>query len=70
MYRIKEMDTIIKIENDILIKALFTHDIFAHDIAIKIKRYCDKNIFLNYWCLKANQGKHLTKHRVPWFVVR
>jgi len=30
------------------IKALFTRDIFAHDIAIKIKRYCDKKIILSH----------------------
>jgi len=52
------------------VKALFTRDISTHNITIKIKRYCDKKIILSHWCLKANQGKLLTKHRVTWFVVR
>jgi len=39
--------------------------IFARDI--EIKRYFWA---MSHGCLKANQGKLLTKHRVPWFVVR
>jgi len=54
----------------LLLEALFTRDISAHNITIKIKRCCDKKIILSHWCLKANQGKLLMKHRVPWFVVR
>jgi len=44
-----------------LTKGLYTLDIFAHNIAIKIKRYCDKKIILNHGCLKANQDKLLNK---------
>jgi hypothetical protein len=43
----------------IFFKALFTRDIFGHNIAIK--RYWDKNIFLTI-DFKTNQGKLLTKH--------
>jgi len=39
--------------------ALFTRDIFTHNNAIK--RYRDKNIFLNHG-FKTVQGKLLTKH--------
>ncbi len=52
-----------------LCEGLYTLDIFAHNIAIKIKRYCNKKIILSHWYLKANQGTLLTKHREPWFVV-
>jgi len=34
-------------------------------------QYCDKKIKRYFWTMdfKTNQGKLLTKHRVPWFVV-
>ncbi len=53
------------LEKNVLYKGLYTLDIFAHDVAIKRKRYCDKKIILSHLYLKANQGKLLTKHRVP-----
>ncbi len=32
---------------------------------IHTRHFCDKKIILSHGCLKANQGKLLTKHRVP-----
>ncbi len=46
------------------LKANVTHN-------IEIKRYCDKKIFIfEPWISKTSQGKLLTKHKVPWFVIR
>jgi len=53
------------------IKALYTLDIFAHNIAIKIycnkkycdKEYCDKNIILSHACLKAKVSSYPKKSR-------
>jgi len=43
----KESAELLSVKN-YLFKALFTRDIFADDISIKIKRYCDKKIILSH----------------------
>jgi len=60
--------------------ALFTHNIFAHNIAIK--RYCDKKDVFGPW-MSIGQGKLLSKHNtryirlltrfyksLPWLFIR